>query len=323
VRALNYAIFRIVRGVLVRAPKGLVFWFADALAVLGWVVDGRHRRVALTNLERALPEFSPKQRRAAAFGSFRSFARMLFDAIASGNATRDELRARLDVEGWHHLDDAESDGHGVLLMTAHFGNWELAGHVFALENRPLAFMARPIDDPRLEEEARALRERFGNHGVPKRGGIRRLLRVLRDRGRVYLMIDQRVHPNEGKAYRFFGRPAYTSPLPANLSIRTGAPVVPFYGIPSEDGRRIRVVIRPPIRPEGPVRPGEEHLDPVDRLTLRYVEEAERAIRERPDLWLWMHRRWRKNPTAATKASREKTSAAPESQDVCIERARHA
>jgi len=319
---MNYAIFWIVRAVLVRAPLRMVFWFGDALAVVGWVIDKRHRKVALGNLERALPDFSPKQRRAAAFGSFRSFARTVMDVIASSKLSGEELRARLDLEGWHHLDDAEADGNGVLLMTAHLGNWELAGHIFALRGRPLSFMARPIDDPRLQREARALRERFGNHWVPKRGGIRKLIKALRARGRVYLMIDQRVHPNEGKAYRFFGRPAYTSPLPANLSIRTGAPVVPFYGIPSEDGRRIRVVIHPPIRPTDPPRPGEEHLEPIDRLTLRYVEEIESVIRERPDLWLWMHRRWRKNPTFVTK-KRRKAASVHEETDVCIERAHHA
>lgn len=320
--ALNYVLFRAIRAILVRLPHGGVRALADTLALIGWIFDPRHRKVTLENMALALPELSAKQRKATAYACFQSLAFSIFDVLASSDMSREEIGARLIPEGWHHLEDAEADGKGVILLTAHLGNWETAGQLFAIEGRPLSFMARPIDDARIERELTWLRERFGHEGVPKRGGIRRLLSVLRRQGHIYMMLDQRVHPNEGKAYRFFGRPAYTSPLVASLSIRTGAPVVPFYGIPTQDGRKLRVVIHAPIRPSDPPRPGAEQLDAVDRLTLRYVEELEAVIRERPELWFWMHRRWRKNPTLS-KAGQASSRTSDANGDVCVERARHA
>ncbi len=119
------------------------------------------------------------------------------------------------------------------------------------------------------------------------------------------MIDQRVHPNEGKAYPFFGRPAYTTPLPAQLSLRTGAAVLPFFGIPIAAWRRCRVVFYPPIPPEI----GDRHPDAaIDHLTSSYLQVIEQAIREQPEMWLWMHRRWRKNPTRVLRGRRARRAA---------------
>jgi Kdo2-lipid IVA lauroyltransferase/acyltransferase len=307
----------VARSVLSRLPDGLVRALAGLLGTAGYLLDRRHRAIALRNFAQEIPEVPPARRRAAIRASFRNLSTTAVETLASSRWSPDELRRRLLVEGWSHLEAAEADGHGVLLISGHLGNWELAGHLFALEGRPLTFVARPLDHPWLDREVRGLRERFGNRGVPKRGGARALLATLKAGGHAFLLVDQRVHPNEGKAFRFFTRPAYTSLLPASLSLRTGAPVVPFFGIPLGDGRW-RVEIHPPIRPGEPPRPGEEELSPEDRLTLRYLEGIEREIRRRPGLWLWMHRRWRKNPTRFRKRRLPKTAAGPQSTEV-IER----
>jgi KDO2-lipid IV(A) lauroyltransferase len=131
-----------------------------------------------------------------------------------------------------------------------------------------------------------MRERFGNTVIPKHGAARRMLEVMRDRGRLGILIDQRVQEREGIAVPFFGRPALTSPILARLSMRTGAPVVPLTVYP-EPGGRYRVVVREPVFP--PAGKGDDEA--VQALTRRYLEIAEADIREHPALWLWMHRRW--------------------------------
>lgn len=253
---------------------------------LGYLLDARHRRVALQNLRLAFPDWSDAERKRVARESFGNIGTAAVELATSAKLDRQSYLERLDFEGWENFELAEKAGNGVLLMTAHFGNWEALAQAPVLRGKPVYFVARPLDNPYLEREIRRIRERFGNHTIMKRGAARRLIRTLRSGGVTGLLIDQRVHPNEGRAYDFFGHPAYTTPLMARLSLRTGAPVVPVFGIPLDGWKRCRIVYRSPIFPE---TNGE---DAVDSLTRQYLRSIEDAIREWPELWLWAHRRWR-------------------------------
>jgi KDO2-lipid IV(A) lauroyltransferase len=130
------------------------------------------------------------------------------------------------------------------------------------------------------------RQRFGIREVHKQGAARQIFRVVREGGRVGMVIDQRVRPGQGIVLPFLGHPALVTPLPASVSLRTGAPVVPIFGWPERRGH-YRVELGEPIHP------GEGRGDEaVAALTARYLAVLEDAIRRRPEQWLWMHRRWR-------------------------------
>jgi KDO2-lipid IV(A) lauroyltransferase len=176
----------------------------------------------------------------------------------------------------------------VFILSAHVGFWELVPPVVALYRGPMSIVVRPADNPHLDRELCALRERFGNEVIPKRGAARKMLERLRGGGRVGILIDQRVQPKEGIEVPFFGRPAQTSPVLARLSLRTGAAVVPVAAFP-EPGGRYRLVARPAILPPEGAKDDEAS---VAALTRRYLEVAEDDIRAHPAQWLWMHRRWR-------------------------------
>lgn len=265
---------------------------------IGYYLDARHRRVALQNIELAFPEMTPDDRKRVAKESFGNIGAAAVDLATTANLDEESYLARLDFHGWEHFEVAEQAGNGVLLMTAHFGNWEALAQAPMLRGRPVSFVARPLDNPYLEKEIRRIRERFGNRTIMKRGAARQLIRTLRSGGVTGLLIDQRVHPNEGRAYDFFGHPAYTTPLMARLSLRTGAPVVPVFGIPLDGWKRCKIVYREPIFPE---TNGE---DAVDRLTRQYLAAIEAAIREWPELWLWAHRRWRQEWTIPADSASE-------------------
>ncbi len=281
-----YLLGRLVYGSL---PKGLLRRLGPILGRLGFRLNRRHRRVTLENLEAAYPDLDETERLALGRRTFENFGMLLTDFLCSAKLDRDEYSERFEVEGWHHLEAAESHQKGVLLLTGHLGNWEALAQYLALNNREVSFVARPLDNPHMERDFRNLRERFGNTSIPKRKAARGAIKVLRAQGRVGILMDQRVHPNEGKAHPFFGRPAFTTSMPARLSLRTGAPAVLIFGIPIDNWRRCRIVIHPPILPE----PGTERSEAaVDELTARYLGIIEETIREQPHLWLWMHRKWR-------------------------------
>jgi len=286
---IEHRLYRLARILCEALPTGFLRRLGPTLGRIGFRLNRRHRRVTLENLSAAYPEIDEAARLTVGRQTFENFGMLLTDFLCSAKLDREEYSQRFEVEGWHHLEAAETHHQGVLLLTGHLGNWEALAQYLALHSREVSFVARPMDNPFMEKDFRCLRERFGNTSIPKRKAARGAIKVLRARGRVGILMDQRVHPNEGKAYPFFGRPAYTTSMPARLSLRTGAPAVLIFGIPIDNWRRCRIVIHPPIFPT----PGTERSESaVDDLTIRYLGIIEETIREHPHLWLWMHRKWR-------------------------------
>lgn len=286
---IEYGLYVLGRAIYGSLPAGLLRRFGPIFGRIGFVLNRRHRHVALDNLATAYPTMDESSRVDLGQACFESFGLLLTDFLCSTRLDRDEYLERFEVEGLQHLEAAETIGKGVLLLTGHLGNWEGLAQYLALSGRTVSFVARPLDNPYMEEDFRQLRERFGNQSIPKRKAARGSLKVLRAAGRVGILMDQRVHPREGKAYPFFGKPAYTTTMPARLSLKTGAPAVLIFGIPIDNWQRCRIVVHPPIVPD----PGIESSEAaVDRLTTRYLDVIEQTIREQPDLWLWMHRKWR-------------------------------
>lgn len=278
-----------VRGAIHLLPHRAARALGHGLGRLGWHLDRRHRRVALDNLSAALPELAAAERRRIARACFRHFGGALVDTLSAHRFDLVELCRRTTLEDWHFLEEARRQAapRGVFVMTAHFGYWEPAAHALGAWGGPLHVVGRPLDNPRLDRDLTALRRRFGNRLLAKRGAARGMLRAIEAGETVALLVDQRVQPKEGIELPFFGRPAWTTPILARLSLRLGVPVVPGFGYP-EPGGRYRVVLRPPIVPPAGARDDEES---VAALTARYLAVMEVEIRRRPELWLWMHRRW--------------------------------
>lgn len=289
---VEYGLFRLLKGALRALPHPTARALGRRVGNLAWRLDRRRREVALRNMALALPEIPEAERERLVRQCFQHFGSALCDAISSTRFDAVEICRHFTLEGWEHLEEAESRGKGIFILSAHLGLWELVPPVVGLYRGPMHIVVRPADNPYLDAELRALRERFGNHVIPKRGAARRMLEVLRDGGRVGILIDQRVQEKEGITVPFFGHPALTSPVLAKLSLRTGAAVVPVAAYP-EPGGRYRVVVRPAILPP---QEGKGDDEAVAALTRRYLEIAEEDIRKHPALWLWMHRRWRQADT---------------------------
>lgn len=291
---VEYGLYLLLKGVLRALPHPASRALGRRVGGLAWRLDRRHREVAQRNMALALPEIPEAERHRLVRDCFRHFGAALCDAISSTRFDAEEIGRRFTLEGWENLEQAESRGKGIFVLSAHLGLWELVPPVVGLYRGPLHIVVRPADNPDLDRELRALRERFGNRVIPKRGAARKMLETLREGGRVGILIDQRVQEKEGITVPFFGHPALTSPVLAKLSLRTGAAVVPVAAYP-EPGGRYRVVVRPAILPPEDQGDGD---DAVVALTRRYLEVAEEDIRQHPEMWLWMHRRWdaeRKRP----------------------------
>ena len=292
--AAEHWLFSVLTAPIRGLPHSWARPIGAALGGLVYRLDARHRRVALRNLALAFPETAakPAARAAVARSCFRRYGAALASTLSAARFNRVEFCRRLTVEGWEHFDAAAAAGHGTLVMSAHLGEWEAAAQPVALYRGGMAVVGRPADNPRLDRKLRHLRERFGNTTIDKRGAARPILRTLERGGTVGILIDQRVRREEGIDVEFFGRAAWTTPILARVSLRTGAPVVPLFGFAAPGGGW-RVVFRPPIPPER--ARGEDESARARALTRLYLEAVEREVRAEPALWFWLHDRWRDAP----------------------------
>jgi Kdo2-lipid IVA lauroyltransferase/acyltransferase len=257
-----------------------------ALGRLVYTLDGFHRRLALTNIGRALPSKPVEERRETVRRVFAHFGSVLLELIKCGTLTDDEMGTRIEIEGEERIRQAYAKGRGLLLFTGHFGYWEVGAFALALRVQPISVMARPLDNPYLHHMLERIRTRNGNSVIYRQGAIRKVLQELAANRAVAILIDQHLHTPDAVFVDFFSRPAATTNALAALALRTGAPVIPAFVLPLPNGR-YRVVFEHAVEP-----PASDSPDAVRVFTQRCTDVLEMYIRRHPDLWLWMHRRWR-------------------------------
>lgn len=256
-----------------------------------FTLDGVHRRVTLDNLASAFPRRPAAERRAIARHVFIHFGRLLFELLKFSTIPHQRVLRLVDVDGEERVRQAYAQGRGVLFFTGHFGYWEIHAIAHALRFQPIGVLARPLDNPHLNAFLERVRGCTGNTVIYRRSALRRVLRTLEAGQGVALLIDQHILTPEAVYVEFFERPAATTSALAAIALRTGAPVVPVFAVPLARGR-YRLIYDHPIEP-----PRADSPDPVAELTQRCTDVLEMYVRRYPELWLWMHRRWRDETSA--------------------------
>jgi KDO2-lipid IV(A) lauroyltransferase len=285
---VEFAAYRCARTLATLLPSSGLDRMGNALGNLFAMTGGRRREIIDFNLELAFPEKTAAERRGLARAVARHFARSALDAIRIQGLEPDELLAAVQISGWENVEKAVSFGRGAFFLTAHIGSWEVAALVTGLKlEKGLAVVNRPLDNPLLERELDRLRRLYGNHVFGKRNMLREMLKELKKGGGVGILIDQRVHPDQGVAVPFFGHPAWTHPVLARMAVKTGAPVVPTFAFRERPGFYSLRYDEPLVIDDR----NDAECGAVP-LTARYMKILEHAIRERPDQWLWYHDRWK-------------------------------
>ncbi|MEO8277155.1 MAG: lysophospholipid acyltransferase family protein [Thermoanaerobaculia bacterium] len=287
--AVEYGAFSIFNATVRALPHAASRALGGALGAVAGTLDRRRRRIAEENLRLAMPELGAPARARIRAACFRHFGASFCDSLSSLRFSGPALLARIEFTGWENFAIAAEGGRGTIVLGSHFGDWEVVPAAIALTVGPMSSVGRRADNPHFDRLIQRLRTRFGNGSLDKRGSVREMFRLLERGGRLGLLIDQRVRAEEGIDVPFFGRPASTSPIVARLSRRTGAPVVPVFG-EELPGGRYRVEALSPIFPSeiGNAPAADADL----QLTRRYLTILEERARARPELWLWLHNRWK-------------------------------
>ncbi|MDD5556510.1 MAG: lysophospholipid acyltransferase family protein [bacterium] len=252
----------------------------------------RERRKTLANLELALGrELGGAERRRLARAVFVNLGRNVTELALYSRLTNENIHGLVRIEGREIVDRALAGGRGIIIITGHIGNWELIPTYFAALGYRGGVVARRLYYEKYERLLYRLRRSRGFRIFYRDEPPREILRTLRNNGVIGILADQDVRKLDGVFVDFFGIPAYTPTAPVLIAARSGAPLVPARII--REGRRHRIVIDEPIHLR---RTGDREADLV-RATQAWSDRIERYVRERPEQWVWMHRRWKTRPEA--------------------------
>lgn len=299
-RALDYLVYvavRITVGIAQALSIEQSYRFADRLAALIYRLDGRHRKVALENLRLAFgDEYDDAGRDRIVRGVYRHFCRVLMEMLHIPRKLHmTTWRDRIELTGHAPILERLLDGGPLIMVSGHFGNWEMCGYLFGVFGFPPHSVARTLDNPYLDRFLNTFRERTGQRLIPKKGGSEQLMDVLRAGGVVSFLADQSAG-ERGLFVDFFGRPASTHKGIALLAIEFGVPIV------VGGARRIGPGFRYEIECEEIIEPSEwtGSTDDVRIITQRFTSAIERIIRRAPEQYLWLHRRWKHEPRSKSK-----------------------
>ncbi len=271
-------------------PLPLLLWSGRRLGRIAYRLDKRRRKITLRNLEDSFgDEKTPAELRAIAVSVFENMGMNVFELCRIPWLRKGDIAGYVSCEGIENLLEARRKGKGIILITGHFGNWELLAAFYGLIGYPVNIVVRDLDNKVADGFMRWVRTRPGNTIVSKQRSMRNLLRSLSRGGIVGILYDQNVTWSEGVFVNFFGRLACTNKGPSLLAAVSGAVVLPTFIV--REGNKHRVIIGKEITLNSS---GDKRRDMLEN-TAKITKVLENIVRQYPGQWFWVHRRWKSRP----------------------------
>lgn len=280
---------------LVRVFPGLAFRLADSLARLAYILFRRYRTRARANIRAALgKDLDATTIDAIARRSLRNFFRSCVEIAVAIGVSEDQFRAWVPVTGRQNVDRALAKGRGVIVLSAHLGNFFLLGSRLAVDGLPTSVLVNQPRDGKFAEMMDAYRLQVRQrtiHARPRQLAFKELRETLAKNHAVVVIADE-YRRGSGVEVSLFGRTVIARRGPATLAMRTGAPIVPARLVRQPDDT-LQLIIEPELELERAARRKNQIKDNTVRIT-RWVE---RTVRAHPDQWNWMNLRWWKQPSS--------------------------
>ncbi len=285
--AAEFVAFEILASLVLLLPLSGARWLGCRLGRFTFDVLGYRKDVTLGNLRRAFPEKSDDELRRIARGAYENVAMSLFELLWFPRMSPDRLRSLVHFDKPELVREAYQKGRGVLLLTAHFGNWELLAQcIIVVFGFPVSVIVKTQANRFVDVRINKRRTRLGNKIIPMETSLREVLRSLREKEAVGLVADQAA-PKENVPVEFFGTMVPTHQGPSVFSLKMGSPIVAIFSVRRSDGSYDMHVF--------PV-PSDDlkgyNVANATELTRRHVKITEDIIRQFPDQWMWMHKRWK-------------------------------
>ena len=257
------------------------------LGALGYRPIGVRRAVVERQVRAAFPELGEAEVQRIARESYESLGRTTIETAVLPAFSREQVIAMFSrVDGWDIVQRAMGQGRGILFVTGHLGNWELAGSYLAARGIPIEAVARRMQNPLFDRYLTETRRRIGMSVIHDADAVKRVPRAMRENHAVAFLVDQGAVGLASTWVPFFGRYAKTPRGPAVFALRLGAPVIFGAALRQPDGRYALGFEEVKIQPTG-----DREAD-VDRIVADYTATLERWVRRAPGQYFWHHRRWK-------------------------------
>ena len=285
---IEYALYRTIARFARRLSDESVIRWGDRFGNIARRILRSRDRLAMRNLRETFP--GRNDLRDVLDRCWRHFGREALYSIRMQDMSLEKIAAACPLVNAHLVEEAIARGKGVVLISAHYGAWELGGLALMSLVRDVRTIARPLDNQFLERDLARIRSRTGAAVLDRKRAAREMMQALSENAVIVLLPDQAVLPREGILVPFLGRPAWTTPIPAKMAVRRGSTIVFAFCIPHDSGHRLEF--------ENPIHVDqmtEAECDPVV-LTRRINDVISHRIAAHPELWLWMHDRWKGTAT---------------------------
>jgi Kdo2-lipid IVA lauroyltransferase/acyltransferase len=284
---LEYAGVRLLTGAMQILPGRIADWKAICLGRLAYYILASRRKIAKANMKRAfLEEKSDREITRIVKQVFVNIARTSVEFARQPKLKPDKILAMITCDGQEHLDRAVKEGKGAMLISGHFGNWELLGAWLAASGYQVDLLVGEQHNPYVDRLLVSFREAVGVGIIPVGVASRHVFRALRS-GRMVAVVSDQHSASGGEIIQFFNRPASTPKGPAAFAVKVGCPIL--CGVLVRRGyNRHHAIITAPIYPP---RTGDDARD-IHGMTQQYSSRLESIIREYPSQWMWTHRRWK-------------------------------
>jgi len=288
---IEYAAVWVILKALGLLPRRVARSFAARVVKLTYALLPRLRKVAEVNLRIAFPEWSEAQRKTVERGMLRNLGWMAAEFAWFPKHSKENIEDVVVLDGHENFLEGQRRGKGVLYLTGHIGAWELSSFAHALYGFPLHYMARRIDNAKIDALVNSYRCLSGNRPIFKNESARVMLKVLKEGGTVGILADQNTMPQEAVFVDFFEKKASTTTGIARVALHTDAAVVPGYAVWDETIRKYRLRFEPPVEL---IRTGDAERDVLEN-TQKFTNVIEEIVRKYPEQWVWVHGRWNTRP----------------------------
>ena len=288
---IEYAAVWVILKALGLLPRPMARSFAARVVKLTYALLPRLRKVAEVNLRIAFPEWGEAQRKTVERGMLRNLGWMAAEFAWFPKHSKENIEGVVVLDGHENFLEGQRRGKGVLYLTGHIGAWELSSFAHALYGFPLHYMARRIDNAKIDALVNSYRCLSGNRPIFKNESARVMLKVLKEGGTVGILADQNTMPQEAVFVDFFEKKASTTTGIARVALHTDAAVVPGYAVWDETIRKYRLRFEPPVEL---IRTGDAERDVLEN-TQKFTNVIEEIVRKYPEQWVWVHGRWNTRP----------------------------
>lgn len=295
----EYAAAKLVLDLFRLLPRKAAVGLGILLFRAFYPILGGLRRTGHKSLSIAFPEKTVEEREQLLRSSFQNLGRVLGELSQFPKYTKQDLEEMFDFGFMFSSEERdeydrlkETGGHrGTILVGPHHGNWEIGVFAYSALEHPFHYLARPLDNPKIEEMLVNLRTKYGNRPINKRNSVGASMDVLRNDEGLGVLPDVNVQRKDGVFVPFFGVPACTTSGVAMLALRTNSLIIPMSCVWDKETKKYKVLYGKIL---APVRTGDRHRDIVETTAL-YTAEIEKFIRAYPGQWMWIHKRWKTRP----------------------------